>query len=381
MKVLAVGGGSGGHVTPVAAVLKQLYNIDPKLEARFVCDHAFETQSRGIMSQLPFNVSVSVITAGKFRRYSHLTFWQHFTVPHVIINNTFDTVKIVWGFLESFWLLVSDRPDVVFAKGGYVCLPMGITAWLLRIPLVIHDSDMRPGLTNRILSRFATTIATGSALENYPYDKHKSHFTGVPVGAQFTPVSDEKQKLLKRQLGVDENKLLIIATGGGLGSQTINSAAIEAVKQLISDNVCLYVIAGKRNYAAAKQQGGGVEGIQVVDFVYDGMANILGAADIVVARGSATFLQELAGLEKTVVAIPARQLSDQIKNVEFYRSNDMAIVLTDAELAGGELVDTLKMLQGDADRRYELAHKLHQSAHPSAADDVARLIMQTIRKP
>jgi len=110
-------------------------------------------------------------------------------------------------------MLLLWRPDVMFAKGGFVCLPAGIAARLLKIPLVIHDSDSHPGLTNRILAKWATYIATGAPLHNYPYDKKITHYTGIPVREEFRPYNEEERKEVKRVLGFDESRPLVVVTG------------------------------------------------------------------------------------------------------------------------------------------------------------------------
>jgi UDP-N-acetylglucosamine--N-acetylmuramyl-(pentapeptide) pyrophosphoryl-undecaprenol N-acetylglucosamine transferase len=381
MKILAAGGGSGGHVTPVLAVINQLSALEPNLEVTFVCDVAFEEQSRGLMAHAAVPVAVRTISAGKFRRYSHLTFWQHFTVPSVVWGNLRDLSRIIAGFFESFGLLIAHRPDVVFAKGGYVCLPLGIAAWLLRVPLVIHDSDTRPGLTNRILSRFAKVIATGSPLDNYPYDSRKSHYTGVPIAEGFRPVSDDEQSKLKKKLGFNANEKLIVATGGGLGAAWINQGMVRVAPQLAKAHISIYDIAGKKNYDMVADVESEYSNFKAVPFVFENMHEVLGAADVVVARGSATFMQELAGLRKAVVMIPARSLGDQLKNAKVYKAADAAEIVDDSETLGenDSFADLLLHLCSDAERREVLARNLYRFARPNAAQDLAKLIISAIR--
>ena len=381
MKILAVGGGSGGHVTPVLAVINQLSIIEPNLEVTFVCDAAFEEQSRGLMSHAAVPVNVRTISAGKFRRYSHLTFWQHFTVPSVVWGNMRDVSRIVAGFFESIGLLIAHRPDVVFAKGGYVCLPLGFAAWLLRVPLVIHDSDTRPGLTNRVLSRFARVIATGSPLENYPYDSRKSHYTGVPIADGFHPVDEGEQSKLKEKLGFKADEKLVVATGGGLGAVWINQGMVRIAPELAKQHIAIYDIAGKKNYQMVADVMAEHKNFKAVPFVFENMHEVLGAADVVVARGSATFMQELAGLRKAVVMIPARSLGDQLKNAKVYKAADAAEIVEDSETLGENdgFADLLIRLCSDAERREVLARNLHRFARPNAAQDLAKLIISAIR--
>lgn len=360
----------------MAAVIEQLAKHNTDLTVRFVCDKAFEAQSRGIMERVSVPVAISTLSAGKFRRYAHLSMWQHLTNWHVVSGNVGDVAKITLGFFQSLGLIIRFWPDVVFAKGGYVCLPLGIAAWLLRRPLVIHDSDTRPGLTNRVLARFATKIATGSPLENYPYKSSKTTYVGVPISDAFRPATVEQQREYKQELGIDPRKQLIVAMGGGLGSVTINDAVIVAAKELQDDNAAIYNITGKKNFERATEKATGIDNYTAVPFVFDDMPKVLGAADIIVSRASATFLQELAGLKKTVIAVPARQLGDQLKNAQVYNAAGAVVVLKDTDIeTPATLVAAIRELLGDPRKRETLATALHQFARPNAAADTAKLIV------
>jgi UDP-N-acetylglucosamine--N-acetylmuramyl-(pentapeptide) pyrophosphoryl-undecaprenol N-acetylglucosamine transferase len=326
-------------------------------------------------------VHVSTIAAGKFRRYAHLTRLQHLTNYQIVTKNIVDLVKVAIGFMQSIFLLVRFRPDVVFAKGGYVCLPLGLAARLFRYPLVIHDSDTRPGLTNQILARYATTIATGSPLENYSYDSVKSHYVGVPIGRDFTPVSEQQQRKYKQLLGFNPDLPLVVATGGGLGARSINLALAKAAQSLVAKRISVYHVTGKAQYDEISALVGSVSQYTAVPFVYEKMHEVLGAADIVISRASATFLQELAGLAKAVIAVPARQLGDQLKNAEVYRNAEAAIVMTDDDIAvATNLEDAIVRLVNDRALRDRLGKQLHTFARQDAANDLAKLIQDAAKK-
>src|SRR4051812_42501014 len=128
MKILAVGGGSGGHVTPVVAVLRTVKTQHPKAEIRFWCDRPFYPQAKSIMHQFDDTIRIHRILSGKFRRYNHLTWWQQLTIPSIPLLNIRDSFLVFAGIIQSIIKLIVWRPDVVFTKGGYVCLPVGIAA-------------------------------------------------------------------------------------------------------------------------------------------------------------------------------------------------------------------------------------------------------------
>jgi UDP-N-acetylglucosamine--N-acetylmuramyl-(pentapeptide) pyrophosphoryl-undecaprenol N-acetylglucosamine transferase len=333
------------------------------------------------MDHADVTIEVKTIAAGKFRRYAHLSRLQHLTNFEIVSRNITDVFKIGLGFIQSVLILSRVRPDVVFAKGGYVSLPMGLAARMLRYPLVIHDSDTRPGLTNRVLARYATAIGTGSPLENYNYDVKKSQYIGVPIAREFTPVTVAQQQRYKQALGIDPNAMTVVATGGGLGAPSINLALAKAARPLTARGIVIYHVAGKRHYDEIAQLVKGIPGYQVVPFVYENMHEVLGAADVVISRASATFLQELAGLAKPVIAVPARQLGDQLKNAEVYKKAGAAIVMGDDEIGTGTaLEDVIVRLVTSPEERKAMGLKLHAFARPNAAHDLAKLIQDAVKK-
>lgn len=368
-------------MSPVAALFNELAAHDKHLTAMFVCDKAFEAQSRGLMEHVAVPVDVRVIKSGKLRRYAHLSLLQHFTVPGLVWNNFKDSFKIVAGLFESLELIRRFQPDVVFTKGGFVCLPVGLAAHLLRVPLVIHDSDTRPGLTNRILARWADVIATGSPLENYNYPAAKSHYIGVPIGPQFTPKTAKEQAAAKQQLGFNPNKLLVVAVGGGLGAASINTAMNHAAPALLEQGISVYLVAGKGHYETTAQQAPKSTAYKVVAFVFEKMDEVLGAADIVVTRGSATFLQELAGLGKPTIIVPAHQLGDQIKNAKVFHDANAAVVVPNMGIeADDRLERAILTLADDPMMRKALGERLHAFARPRATRQLAKLLMTAAKR-
>lgn len=339
-----------------------------------MCDKSFEVQSRSIMATAPVDVTVRTIVAGKFRRYAHLSLAGYLRHPSIMAHNFADLFKIVVGYVQSLFLLFMFRPDVVFAKGGFVCLPLGLAAATLRIPLILHDSDTRPGLTNKVLARFATAIATGFPLEYYPYPRAISHYTGVPIDAAYRPVTPIEQTDYKKELGFPADRPLVMMFGGGLGSVAINDAAAVLAKSL-GDDVYVYNGTGRANIERATTQGEGLANYHPEAFV-PGLHDIMAAADIVVTRASATALQELAGIAKPVIAVPARQLGDQQQNAKLYAAAGAVEVLGDDGL-NARLTSLVKELLASDERRASLARAIHAFARPRAAAQIARIIRDT----
>lgn len=347
----------------------------------FVCDKAFEVQSRGLMKHAAVPVDIRVIKAGKFRRYHNTSALKQLLDVPTVAWNVRDGGRIMAGFAQSLRLLRQFKPDVVFAKGGYVCLPLGYAAKLLGIPVVIHDSDARPGLTNKVLSRFASAIATGSPVENYNYPPDITVYTGVPIDGRFRPFSSKEQQKAKHTIGVvDLNKPLVVVTGGGLGAASINAGMLRAAAVLVEQGVSIYHVTGKKQYEQVVKQAVAHPAYQVVDFVYKDMFQVLGAADVVVSRGSATFLQELAALAKPTIIVPAHHLGDQNKNAAVYEKAKAAVVMTDKKVVDGTtLISAISDLISHPKKAAAMAERFHSFAKPHAAADVAAMIHEVYR--
>ena len=368
-------------MTPVLAVINELVKNDKSLQVRFICDRAFETQSRGIMQHSPIAVKISVIRAGKLRRYHDETWLQRISDWKTIGLNLRDMLFICVGTLQSILLLIRDRPDVMFAKGGFVCLPAGIAAWALRVPLVIHDSDTRPGLTNRIIARWAKIIGTGAPLSNYNYPRSKTEYVGVPIDDSFRPFSLAEQRQAKSAIGiVDIDRPLVVLTGGGLGSVALNTAMTQSAQFLVDHGISVYHVTGKAHYEKVNRIAIASRHYICVPFIYSDMSTVLGAADVVVSRASATTLQELAGLAKPVIAVPAAQLGDQNKNALMYGEARAAVILHDKDIVNGELLgETLVDLLHHKNVLHELSQRLYQFAKPHAANSIANMIRRSAK--
>lgn len=352
--------------------------MQPSAEVRFWCDRKFATQAKGIVAKYDETIPVSTIFSGKLRRYHSLPLVTQLLTPSIVLPNIRDGFLAGIGFVQSIAKLIMWRPDVVFTKGGFVCLPVGYAAKLLRIPLVIHDSDAHPGLTNRLLAPHATTIATGSPLEYYPYPKHKSHYVGIPVDAAFYPRTADEKLAAKRVLGAQENKPLVVVTGGGLGAVRINNAIMSSIDVLLP-HASVILISGVHQYEELKSRDPQQDGFQLLSFVSSGMADMLGAADVVVARAGATTLLELAGLATPTIIVPNGLLTGghQLKNAKVYADAGAVAIVeentmsSDPQLLARAILDLID----DPARRETMAAAFHRFAKPDAAKDMARLII------
>lgn len=337
------------------------------------------------MSDFDASIRVDAIVSGKLRRYHHLALWQQLIkLRTIVLPNAIDVVKTVIGAGQSLVKLVIWRPDVMFAKGGFVCLPIGFAAYLLRIPLVIHDSDAHPGLTNRILSHFAVSIGTGAPLKFYSYPASRARYVGVPVRPEYVPYSKDQQRSAKQALGFDADMPLIVVTGGGLGARRLNEAVARTISMLTQQtNVIL--ITGKVLYESVRELlPEDTAQYHIESFVGEEMVDMLGAADIVVARAGATTILELAALAKPTILVPNGFLTGghQLKNAAVYAESGAVRVINELELDADPTILTHEVtdLLADREAMEVMGQAFHQFARPDAAKDMADLIISAINR-
>ncbi len=372
-------------MTPIVAVLREITTQDSDLDIRVWCDDTFASQAKRIIHSYDSTVRVDKIRAGKLRRYHHLTALQHFTIPSVIFPNIRDMLLVLIGTVQSIIKLIVWRPDVVFTKGGYVCLPVGWAAALLRIPLVVHDSDAHPGLTNRLLAKFAAVIATGAPLEYYSYPKNKSVYVGTPIDAAFKKVDKDEQQKLKTELGVSTNRPLVVVTGGGLGARIINDAIVLHLNQYlrVADVI---LISGNDQYDELRAiTPTNDPRFQLHGFVSKNMREMLAAADVVITRAGATTLLELAGLAKPTILVPNGRLTGghQLKNAKVYSDADAAVIVDDERFAQSDdtsLFDAAYRVLSDKALQKTLAKNIYSFAKPHAASDMAKIVLKAAKK-
>lgn len=275
------------------------------------------------------------------------------------------------------------RPDVVFTKGGYVCLPVGIAVYLLHIPLVVHDSDAHPGLTNRILSKWATAIATGAPLKYYRYPVEKSRYVGIPIASEFHEFSELERRGAKTKWGIVVNRPLIVITGGGLGASRINDAVVFVISDLLK-LASVILVSGNGQYDELRSlTPPNDDKFQLHAFISKDMASLLGAADVVITRAGATTILELAALVKPTILVPNGQLTGghQLKNAAVYLKEGAVVVVDEDKMVENPqiLVSAVRDILSNPEKTKRMAKEFASFARPNAARDVADMIISSAK--
>ena len=390
MKILVVGGGSGGHVTPVVAVVREILKVRPRAKIEFWTDKKYYKNARKITIENGLDIKIRKVVAGKLRRYTNFTFITYLQNFDVVIKNVIDSFKTIGGLFQSFFRLIANRPDVIFLKGGYVCLPVGVVAHLLRIPYVIHDSDAAPGLTNHVLAKHATKIATGMPLEYYNYPEERAEWTGIPISEEFSPATEAKQRALKKELGFDEKKPLIVVTGGSQGAQHINEAMREILPQVLKISSVM-LIAGRERYPEMLdlkdyevwEEGELKTNFRIIEFSAE-MYKLFGAADIVVSRAGASTMTELSSMAKAVIMVPNEKLPGyhQVKNAAAYEKANAAVVVADDKMHEDPelLLKAIRRLINHPEERDEISKNLKKFSKDNAAENLANTVISVAKE-
>ena len=372
------------------AVVREIWKVRPRAKIEFWTDKKYYKNARKIAVENGMDLRIRKVVAGKLRRYTNFTFVSYLQHFDVVLKNIRDVFKNIFGFFQSFFRLLVNRPDAIFFKGGYVCLPVGTAAKVLKIPYVIHDSDAAPGLTNRLLSKRATKIATGMPLEYYSYPADKAEWTGIPTSDEFKPVSATRQKALKKELGFDPEKPLLVVTGGSLGAEHINVAIREILPSLLK-NTSVMLVAGRERYPEMmdlKEYEVWEDGVLTTNFrmikFSSEMHKLFGAADIVVSRAGASTMTELSSMAKTVIMVPNEKLPGyhQVKNAKAYEKAHAVVVVEDSEMyeKPEKLLNAIRKLMKDPEQCAELAKNLRGFVKDNAAENLANTVISVAKE-
>lgn len=385
--IVIVGGGSGGHITPLLAVAAELHRLQPHIKITYIGQTGdklgdIPAKSRDIAQSY-------TVRAGKFRRYHGEGLRQLLDIPTVLLNVR-DAFFVLIGLWQSRRLLKKLKPDAMFVKGGFVGVPVGLAAANLHIPYLTHDSDIIPGLANRIIARWARLHAVALPKELYDYPADKTVTTGIPLRSNIQPVDAELKNRYRKELDIPAHAKMLFIIGGGLGAQRLNSAAVDAVPHLLAEFPNLYVSHGTGRDNEAEVQASYQKlpadmqaRVKVAGFLED-MYRHAGAADLIVTRAGATNLAEFAVQGRACIVVPSAVLTGghQLKNSQYLADQGAAVVISESDLQSDphRLAKQVSALLKDPQRIKELGLALSAFAKPNATKDLAQLIIKISQK-
>ena len=324
-KIVLTGGGTAGHVTPNIAL------IDRLKEEGF--EIAYIGSKTGIEKELIEKLGIPYygISSGKLRRYFSM---KNFTDPF----------RVQHGYHEAKKILKELKPSVVFSKGGFVSVPVVIAAGKAKIPTVIHESDMTPGLANKLSIRYATKVCCNFA-ETLSHVKSKGIHTGTPIRKELFTGTREAGLAYA---GFDGSKPVILVVGGSTGAVRVNEAVRAALPKLLPEFDILH-LCGKGKMDTSVQ----MEGYEQREYCDREMKDVLAMADLVISRAGANAICELLALHKPNLLIPLSaeaSRGDQILNAESFEKQDFSMVLQESETTPEVLTEAVKELYRDRQR-------------------------------
>ena len=327
-KILMTGGGTAGHVTPNIALMPALKEAGYDIE--------YIGSVNGMEKDLiqATGVPYHGISSGKLRRYFD---WKNFSDPF----------RVIKGYGQAISLMKKIKPDVVFSKGGFVSVPVVLAAKHCHIPAIIHESDITPGLANRIAIKGAKKVRCNfpETMKYLPSDK--AVLTGSPIRRElFSGNADNALKLCKFP---DHNKPVLLIIGGSLGSKIVNEAVRKVLPELLEKFYIIH-LCGKGNLDNSLT---GTIGYAQFEYASSELTDMFALADMAISRAGANSICELLALHKPNILIPLSATAsrgDQVLNAKSFKKQGFSFVLEEEELTADSLLNAVKEVYENRDK-------------------------------
>lgn len=347
------GGGTAGHVTPNIALFDSLQKDG--YEIHYI--GSYEGIEKGLIEDK--KIPYYGISSGKFRRYRS---WKNLTDPF----------RVLHGFFQARRLLGRIRPNVVFSKGGFVSVPVVMAAKTRHIPVIIHESDLTPGLANKLAMPSATKVCCNFP-ETLPYlPKEKAVLTGSPIRQEL--LHGNKQAA-KDFCGFTGDLPILMVMGGSIGSVYINNAIRGCIDTLLTKYQIIH-LCGKGNIDESLKDK---KGYAQFEYISENLPDLFAAADLVVARAGANSICELLALHKPNILIPlSRNASrgDQILNANSFANQGFSAVLEEEEVTSEKLMATIDDVMA---HRSKYIDAMKNSGQMNAIETIMGLIEEVSR--
>ena len=347
-RIILTGGGTAGHVTPNIALLPRLKELG--YDIQYIGSYT------GIEKELiePFGIPYHGISSGKLRRYFSV---QNFTDPF----------RVLKGFREAHKLIRQLKPDVIFSKGGFVSVPVVLAGKRCKVPVIIHESDMTPGLAHKIAIPSAAKVCCNfpETLKSLP--EGKAVLTGSPIRQEL--LSGNKIAAMD-MCHFTSDKPVILVIGGSLGAVAVNNAVREALPELLKDFQIIHLCGKGKMDESLKD----VEGYCQFEYIKNELRNLFALADIVISRAGANAICELLALHKPNLLIPLSanaSRGDQILNARSFERQGFSLVLEEEQLTKETLLNAVKTLY---ENRTTFINSMKNSGQQDSIGTIIKLI-------
>lgn len=369
MRVLISGGGTGGHIYPALAVATQLREL-------YKADILYLGSDDGLETQLvpAAGFRLATVKAGKLQRF-------------VSVKTLKGIARVPVGMAQAVGIVRQFHPDVAFTSGGYVSVPAGLAAKLNGVPLLLHQQDVPPNLSNKLIAPSAARISIAFAASQRYFPAEKTLLLGNPLRQEILDVRQVAVEEVKTRLGFVPDLPLLLVTGGSQGARHLNQVVARSLPELLKRCQVLQ-ISGQKLYAETQalvestlvgQEEQLKQRYRLVPYMSDEMPLALQAADLVICRAGAATLSELAVLEKPSLLVPLPPAiggSPQEMNADTFGSAGAAVVVRNDNLQSANLLDHVQQLVGSPERLQAMATALKTFAKPNATQDIAETVVK-----
>lgn len=373
MKILFTGGGTGGHIFPILAITREIKRLQPELYHRADLKF-FYLGPKDQLSQLLLpqeEIKVKSILAGKIRRYFS---------PLSLIQNFFDIFfKIPLGIIQSFFYIFFLAPDLIFSKGGYGSWPVVISGWILGVPIFLHESDVAPGLSNKIISRFSAAVFVSFPKTEY-FPLKKMILVGNPIRREILEGSREEAQTRFKLSG---KKPAILVLGGSQGAQRINDMILAILPELL-ENFQIIHQCGDQNFKQVRAEANVVITEERAKYyhLYPFLDELeikeaYQAVDLIVSRAGSGTIFEISALGKPSILVPLPEAAQdhQLKNAYAYAREGRALVIEEANLTPHFFLERLRHLFSHPREMEEMARRAKEFSQPEAAKIISQYLL------
>lgn len=360
-KIILAGGGTGGHIYPAIAIASGIKQIYPDADILFV------GTSKGLERELVGKVGFPLKTirvAGFKRKLS--------------LDTLLSMKELALGSVDSIRLISKVKPDLVIGTGGYVSGPVLLFASLLGVPTIIHEQNVKPGVTNRILSRFVDKIAVSFSDSMQYFPKDKTVLTGNPIRKEI--VQGNRREALK-SFGLSSDIPVVLCFGGSQGAARLNKAIIHVIQQIHeTKKFQLIHITGKNHYEKTRNilANKGIDPdksghIILRPYIYE-MGKAYMASDLIISRAGALSISEinLCGKPAILIPLPTAANKHQDYNAQSLKKNGAGIIISDRDLTGQSLLATIENIIFDKKKLLDMSKASKALSKPDALEKITR---------
>lgn len=366
MRILFTGGGTGGHVFPIVTIVREIRRMYARKDLEFYYLGPKDEFGLILLSQEGF--FIKTIISGKIRRYFSFK------------NITDILFKIPFGILQSFYLILRMKPEIIFSKGGSGSISVTICARLLRIPVFLHESDIAPGLSNRITSKWAKKVFISFPKTEY-FDSKKTILTGNPIRKELLEGDEKKAGEL---FDLTLQKPVILFLGGSQGAETINDFVLLMLNRLLKDFEIIHVC-GRNNAKQVEAEAQVVMQKEFENYYHpvgfldeEKLKHAYKAADFIISRSGSGSIFEIAaaGKPSILIPLPSAAADHQFKNAYYYSETGAALVMEQDNLSDDIFLEKIRLLFLHREKLEEMRNAALRFSKPLAARTIAREILE-----